>query len=229
MGKVLRFIGIVLMGLTAVFTILGGVGTTCVALAAEKYDSMVAIVPYKWLYVIFVIATVAIGVMMARAVVLLIKGRSNAYRYSLISLVLGIVVGGIHMAVSRSLRGSSMPVDAVVYTAVLTLIVFLIFRIPSIWEKVDFTRARQDDSEKAGGAAAIVSGALVLTIQFWMAPSHTMNGGINYGDAYHAIMAVSGFALVLLGISLLARANLGSSLQNWRRAIRKGALLSENS
>jgi uncharacterized membrane protein len=222
MGKVLRFIGIVLMGLTAVFTILGGVGTTCVALAAEKYDSMVAIVPYKWLYVIFVIATVAIGVMMARAVVLLIKGRSNAYRYSLISLVLGILVGGIHMAVSRSLRGSSMPVDAVVYTAVLTLIVFLIFRIPGVWEKVDFARARQDDSEKAGGAAAIVSGALVLTIQFWMAPSHTMNGGINYGDAYHAIMAVSGFALVLLGISLLARANLGASLQNWRRAIRKG-------
>lgn len=221
MGKVLRFIGIVLMGLTAVFTILGGVGTTCVALAAEKYDSMVAIVPYKWLYVIFVIATVAIGVMMARAVVLLIKGRSNAYRYSLISLVLGILVGGIHMAVSRSLRGSSMPVDAVVYTAVLTLIVFLIFRIPGVWEKVDFARARQDDSEKAGGAAAIVSGALVLTIQFWMAPSHTMNGGINYGDAYHAIMAVSGFALVLLGISLLARANLGASLQNWRRVFRK--------
>lgn len=221
MGKVLRFIGIVLMGLTAVFTILGGVGTTCVALAAEKYDSMVAIVPYKWLYVIFVIATVAIGVMMARAVVLLIKGRSNAYRYSLISLVLGILVGGIHMAVSRSLRGSSMPVDAVVYTAVLTLIVFLIFRIPGVWEKVDFARARQDDSEKAGGAAAIVSGALVLTIQFWMAPSHTMNGGINYGDAYHAIMAVSGFALVLLGISLLARAHLGASLQNWRRVFRK--------
>lgn len=221
MGKVLRFIGIVLMGLTAVFTILGGVGTTCVALAAEKYDSMVAIVPYKWLYVIFVIATVAIGVMMARAVVLLIKGRSNAYRYSLISLVLGFLVGGIHMAVSRSLRGSSMPVDAVVYTAVLTLIVFLIFRIPGVWEKVDFARARQDDSEKAGGAAAIVSGALVLTIQFWMAPSHTMNGGINYGDAYHAIMAVSGLALVLLGISLLARTNLGASLQNWRRVFRK--------
>ena len=46
MGKFLRFIGIVFMGLTAAFTILGGVGTTCVALAAEKYDSMLAIAPY---------------------------------------------------------------------------------------------------------------------------------------------------------------------------------------
>jgi uncharacterized membrane protein len=222
MGKVLRFIGIVLMGLTAVFTILGGVGTTCVALAAENYDSMVAIAPYKWLYVIFVIATVAIGVMMARAVVLLVKGRSNAYRYSLISLVLGIVVGGIHMAVSRALRDSSMPVDAVVYTAVLTLIVFLLFRIPGVWEQVDFARAKQGDSEKAGGATAIVSGALVLTIQYWMAPTHTMSGGINYGDAFHAIMTVSGCVLVLLGLGLLARSTLDLSPQNLHPVLGKG-------
>ena len=68
MGKVLRWVGIILMGLTAAFTIMGGAGTTCVALAAENYDSMVEIAPYKWLYVIFVIATIAAGVMMARAV-----------------------------------------------------------------------------------------------------------------------------------------------------------------
>jgi hypothetical protein len=49
MGKFLRFIGIVFMGLSAAITFLGGARTTCVALAAEKYDSMVAIAPYKWL------------------------------------------------------------------------------------------------------------------------------------------------------------------------------------
>ena len=140
MKKFLRFLGILLMSLTAAFTVLSGVGTTCVALAAEKYDSMSAIEPYKWLYVIFVIVTLAIGVMGIRAVILLVKGRENAYRYSLMALVAGVVVGGIHMAVSRALRGSSMPVDAVVYTTVLTLIVFLIFRIPRVWELVDFSR-----------------------------------------------------------------------------------------
>ncbi|MBN1449559.1 MAG: hypothetical protein JW963_00965 [Anaerolineales bacterium] len=31
-GKTLRFIGILLMGITALFTIASGVGTTCVAL-----------------------------------------------------------------------------------------------------------------------------------------------------------------------------------------------------
>lgn len=203
MGKFLRFVGIILMGLTAAFTVLGGVGTTCVALAAEKYPSMVGIVPYKWLYVIFVITTAAIGVMMARATVLLVRCRSNAYRYSVISLVLGILIGVIHMAVSRNLRGSSMPVDAVTYTAVLTLVIFLFFRIPGVWEKVDFNKAKASDNQKEGGVAAIVSGLLALSIQFWMAPTHTFNGSINYGDAFHLSMTIIGWSLVLIGCGLI--------------------------
>ena len=138
MGKFFRFIGIVFMGLTAAFTILGGAGTTCVALAAERYDSMVAIAPYKWLYVIFVITTIAAGVLMARATVMLVRGKPSAYRDTIISLIAGIVIGVIHMLVSRNLRGSSMPVDAVTYTAVLTLIIFLLFHLPGVWQKVDF-------------------------------------------------------------------------------------------
>lgn len=54
------------------------------------------------------------------------------------TLVLGILVGGIHMAVPRYLCCSSMPVDVVVYTTALTFIVFLILRIPSIWVGVNF-------------------------------------------------------------------------------------------
>lgn len=203
MGKVLRWIGIILMGLTAAFTILGGAGTTCVALAAEKYDSMVGIAPYKWLYVIFVIATIAAGVMMARAVVMLIKKKPNAYRDTIISLVAGILIGVIHMVVSRNLRGSSMPVDAVVYTAVLTLIIFLIFKIPAIWAKVDYGQAPEGDNETAGGVAAIVSGGLAFTIQYMMAATHTMNGGINYGDAFHTSMTIVGWGLVLFGFVLI--------------------------
>lgn len=201
MGKLLRFIAIVFMGLTAVFTLMGGIGTTCVALAAEKYDSMASITPYKWLYVIFVLVTTAIGVMGIRAVVLLIQRKPNAYRYSMIALVSGVVVGVIHMAVSRALRGSSMPVDGVVYTTLLTLIIFLILRIPPVWSKVDFTKAKKGESETAGGTAAIVSGLLALTIQFWMAPTHTL-AGVNYADAFHAAMLVSGASLLLIGCGL---------------------------
>jgi hypothetical protein len=206
MGKVLRWVGIILMALTSVFTILGGAGTTCVALAAENYDSMVEITPYKWLYVIFVITTITVGVIMARATLMLIKRKPNAYRDTIVALLAGIIVGLIHMVVSRSLRGSSMPVDAVVYTAVLTLIVFLIFKIPGIWAKVDYSQAPKGDNETAGGAAAIVSGMLAFTIQYLMASTHTMNGGINYGDAFHTSMTVVGWGLVLGGISLMVAA-----------------------
>ena len=137
-AKILRFIGVVLMGLTAAFTILSGVGTTCIALAAEIYgDKWAPLVPFKWLCILFVIVTVTIGVMGVRAVVMLIKGRPNAYRFTLIALGWGFLVGFIHMLVSRSLRGNSMPVDSVVYMTVLTLVVFLIYRIPTIWHGVD--------------------------------------------------------------------------------------------
>ena len=210
MGKFLRIIGIILMSLTAAFTVLSGVGTTCVALGAENYSSMAGIVPYKWLYVLFVIVTLAIGVMGVRAVVLLVKGRPNAYRYSLIALILGVIVGGIHIGVSRALRGSSMPVDAVFYTTVLTLVVFLIFRIPSIWQKVDFNLANAEGDDPTGGIAAIVMGVLCLTIQIWMGSTHTFYG-VNYADAFHLVMTIIGWGLILIGLGCLVYSLVGGA------------------
>lgn len=213
MGKFLRIVGIILMSLTAAFTVLSGVGTTCVALGAEQYPSMAGIVPYKWLYVLFVIVTLAIGIMGVRAVVLLVKSRSNAYRYSLIALILGAIVGGIHIIVSRALRGSSMPVDAVFYTTVLTLVLFLIFRIPRIWQKVDFSRVDENGNSPKGGIAASVMGILCLTIQIWMGPTHTFSG-VNYADAFHKGMTISGWGLILTGLVWLVYALAGWSVIN---------------
>jgi hypothetical protein len=208
MGKAFRWIGIILLGLTATFTIMGGAGTTCVALAAEKYDTMVEIAPYKWLYVIFVIATISAGVIMARATVMLVRRKPSAYPNTITSLIAGIIIGFIHMFVSRNLRGSSMPVDAVTYSAVLTLIVFLIFKIPNVWAMVDFTQANPEDNQKAGGAAAMASGVLAFSIQYLMASTHTMNGGTNYGDAFHTSMTIIGWGFVLGGIALILAAGI---------------------
>jgi hypothetical protein len=116
-AKTLRIIGMVFMSLTAAFTLMGGAGTSCVALNPTGYgDSFAPIARFQWLYILFVLLTIAIGVMGVRAVVLLVKGRKNAYRYAMIALLAGTVIGVIHIAVSRALRGSSMPVDMVVYT-----------------------------------------------------------------------------------------------------------------
>jgi hypothetical protein len=204
-GKTLHFIGILLMGITALFTIAGGLGTSCVAFNPTGFgESMAPIAEFQWLYIIFVIATTAIGIMAARAVTLLAKSRPNSYRYSIIALVLGIVVGVIHMIISRSLRGSSMPVDGVVYTTILTLIVLLIYRIPKIWQGVDYTGGNPND--KTGPMAAaitlLVTGILTLTVQYWAGPTHTW-GGANWAAAFEITRILLGLSQMLGGTALL--------------------------
>ncbi len=202
LAKVLRFVGILFMSLTAAFTVMGGVGTSCAALFPTKWDSMAPLAPFQWLYILYVLVTTAIGVLGIRTVIALVKGKKGAYKSALIALVLGLVVGVIHILTSRALRGSSMPVDAVVYITVLTLVIFLIFRIPAIWAGVDYEKAPRKEGKKNAGAASIVVGVLCLTIQFLMAPTHTW-GGVNYADAFHATMTIVGGALTLLGSGLL--------------------------
>ena len=198
-AKFLRFVGIVLMGITAGFTLLGGAGTSCVAFNPTGFgENMAPLAPFQWLYILFVLTGVALGVLGIRATVMLIKGSSKSYRDAVIVLVAGVVVGVIHMAVSQALRGKSMPVDGVVYTTVITLAIFLLFRIPTIWQGVNFTKGNRSDSNLAGGAAAIVFGFLTLTIQFTMGPTHTWNG-VNYADAFNAMMLLVVAASIMTG------------------------------
>ena len=202
-AKFLRFLGIVLMGLTAGFTLLGGIGTTCVALNPTGFsESMALLAPYQWLYILFVLAGIALGVFGIYATILLVKGAEKAYRYTMYVLVGGTVIGILHMFVSRALRGKSMPVDAVVYTTILTLILFLILRIPYIWQGVIFTRGNSRSNLPAGGAAAIAVGLLALSIQFTMGSSHTWNN-VNYADAFNTTMTGIGTACLLLGAGVI--------------------------
>ena len=205
-GKILRIIAIVFMALTATFTLLGGAGTSCLAFASDNpswIEMGSQLAPFQWLYILFVFVTMVLGVMGIRAIILLIRSRPNAYRCALIALTGGVVVGIIHMLVSRSLRGKSMPVDAVVYTTVLTLGIFLVLRLPGLWQRVRF--GQPDSASTTGtavGASLIVSGALALTIQTWMAGTHTFNG-INVADVWHTQLAVIGCLAVLAGIGVL--------------------------
>lgn len=201
-AKFLRFIGILLMALTGGFTLLGGIGTTCAALFPTNFGSMAALAPFQWLYILFVLAGIVLGVMGIRATILLIKGADKSYRDALIALIAGVVIGILHIYASRALRGKSMPVDAVVYTTVLALAVFLLFRIPSIWQGVDFTRGNAKTNQPAGGAAAILLGLMTLTIQYTMGATHTW-GGVNYADAFNASMTLAGVFLLALGAALL--------------------------
>jgi len=213
-ARFLRFIGIVLMGLTGGFTLLGGIGTTCAALFPTKYESMAALAPFQWLYILFVIAGIAIGTWGIWATIKLVRGTSDSYWMSLQALIAGVLIGELHIYMSRMLRGKSMPVDAVVYTTILTLAIFLIFRIPYLWQGVNFTRSDTKSNLPAGGAAAIMLGLLTLTIQYTMGTTHTWNG-VNYANAFNTAMTVVGVGLLLLGAGIFV-----SVSRVWRTASR---------
>jgi hypothetical protein len=206
MKKFLRFIGILFMGITSVVTIVGGAGTTCVALNPGNYGPKFApIADFQWLYILYVLIGIALGIMGIRATIGLIKGKENAERYSLIVLVAGVVVGAIHMFTSRALRGSSMPVDGIVYITALTLVIFLLFKLPKVREMSLFLKDHSDDSSAAGGMTSIVAAALVLSVQMWAQPTHMVDG-INLANAFHNTLLWIGSGLLLTGILLLAKA-----------------------
>lgn len=204
-SKLLRIVGIVLMSLAAVVTLMGGAGTTCVALNPTGFGGKFSgIASYQWLWILFVLVGIAAGVMGIRAVVLLIKGSSRAWRDSVIALVIGTLLNIVHLVMSRALRGSSMPVDGVLYMNVLTLVVFFLFRIPGIWQGVNFEKPSGGRPSGTAPAAFALwaAGLLTLTIQFIMQPTHTIDG-INYADAWHLTLSIIGGGLLISGLLIL--------------------------
>jgi len=203
LSKFLRAIGIILMSITAGFTLLGGAGTTCVAINPTGFGSnMSALASMQWLYIIFVLSGVTLGVLGIRAVINLIRGKPNAYRFSVIILLLGTILGVIHMATSRTLRGKSMPVDAIVFVTGFTLVVFLLFKIPGIWKIVDFSRGKPAENKTAGGISSILLAILTITIQNLKGTTHTW-GGVNYADAFHTSMGIISIIFFVTGFLLL--------------------------
>jgi hypothetical protein len=218
LGKILRVVAIILLGLTAAFNLMGGAGSSCIALAAENFgEKWAAIIPYKWLYQLLIVATLAATIYGITALIRLIRGRKGSYNLTILSLVLVIIPTIIQIIASRSLRGASQPNDMRLYFTIFTLIVLLILRIPAIFQQTGFEReAKGGAGSAAGGLAAISMGLLALSVQFWAGPTHTWSG-INYADVWHVQIAVIGWLLTAGGIFLLGRAALsdqdGQALQ----------------
>ena len=97
-----------------------------------------------------------------------------------------------------------MPVDFIVYFTIITLVIFLLFRLPRYREMALFEKDTTDSSGAAGGLTAIVAGLLVLSVQMWAGPTHIMDG-INYADAFHNTLFICGSILILLGIGLISK------------------------
>lgn len=206
-GKIIRIVAIVLMGLTAAMNLLGGIGTSCVAFSSNVGFRMAfkELMDYRWLYQLFVVTTILIGIAGIWATVRLVRGGPKVYRDALIVLGLGTLLAGTHYFVSLSLRGEAAPANVKFYLNLLTLLLFLALMIPGLREKVNFAEpGGKNEANAAVGVAAITAGALALTVFQWAGPSHTVSQ-VNWTYEFFWPLVIIGTALTIWGISRIGR------------------------
>lgn len=177
--RILRGIAIALFALTAVFTLLGGFGTSCVAFKAENFGPrMAALIPVKPIFQVLVVISIAAAIFGIYTTVMLIRSKKNGYTYSLIFLLVGLIASGIQFYYSATLRGSTAPNNVRLYLTGLTLLVFLVLRIPGIWQKsgLDVNGNGGSGMKPVAGASLFLTGLLTLTTPLWGAPTHVIDG-----------------------------------------------------
>jgi hypothetical protein len=206
-GKVLRTTGIIFFGLATIMNLLGGIGTSCAAFFTRKYPPFFALINenLQWLYQGLVITTVFIGLAGIWVLIELIRRRVNGFRNALIVLVIGTILAGIQYYFSLQLFGKAAPANMKFYFNIIALVLFLIFLIPGVRERVNFSMSEGSmDMNTAGGLAAIVMGVILLTTPVWAGPSHTYQG-VNWVHLLQSELIISGIILTGAGVAFLAR------------------------
>jgi len=206
-AKILRVLAILLLGMTAAMNLLGGAGTFCAAFSNNVGYRMAfkAIMDYRWVYQIVMVTTILTGIAGIMALVKLIKGKPDAFRFTMIVLIIGTLLGGTQFFTSMILRGKATPANVKFFTNVVTLVYFLILGLPGIKDKVDFLNP-SDKSEKnaAGGLVAFLAGITTLTIFAWAGPSHTFFGE-NWVYVFETPLVIIGTMLIVGGFLTVLR------------------------
>lgn len=187
----LRVTAIVLLALTAVVTVVSGIGIYCAAFDTLNYPSLSALMPFQWLYQLYMVATLIGGLAGLWATVGLLRRSSGSLRFAYVVL-LGIVATALAQVVtSQILRGKSMPNDIRLALAVVTLLVFWIGRraLAQASASGPATGAR---AGTAAGAALVVSGLALAVAPVWTHVEHGASSGnwASVADIYIVIMSI---------------------------------------
>lgn len=206
LSLLIRIVAIVFLSLTAAMTLLGGIGTTCVAFFAENFGPrMAALIPVKPIFQALVFISLVAGIYGVISIVRLAKGRPKAYQQVLRFLVVGLAASAVQFYYSLTLRGSTAPNNMRLYLTGITLLILLLFRLPGIWQRSGFDAAGSEKGKmgSAGGPALIVCGLLTLTTPAWAYPTHLINGS-NTANVLFWPLLVGGAVLVLMGGGMAA-------------------------
>lgn len=200
-SRFLRIMAIVFLSLTAAMTLLGAIGTTCVAFFAENFGPRMApLIPVKPIFQALVFISLIAGVYGVFSIVRLAKGRHAAYRQTLIFLVIGLAASGVQFYYSLTLRGSTAPNNMRLYLTAITLVIMLLFRLPGIWQRSGFDSMSSEKAKRdgAGGLALILCGLVTITTPIWAYPTHNINDINTVNVLFWPLLLVGAF-LILIG------------------------------
>lgn len=206
-AKILRVIGILLLGMTAGINLLGGAGTFCAAFSNNVGYRMAfkAIMDYRWIYQIVMVLTIPTGIAGIFALIKVIRGKADAFKFTMIVLIIGTLLGGTQYVASMVLRGKATPANVKFFTNIATLVYFAVLQIPGIKKMFDDS-GPADKSEKnaAGGLTAFIAGIITLTVFIWAGPSHTYFGE-NWVFVFETPLVIIGTTLVVGGFLVVLR------------------------
>ncbi len=139
------------------------------------------------------------------ATIVLIRGRATAYRNALIVLVIGTLLGAVQFYASMTLRGSATPANVKFGINAITLLFFLLLKLPGLRDRVDFTKPGDEETQATtSGLTVVVTGLFVLTTSIWAGPSHSIEGE-NWVLVLQGQLIATGILLTIVGIRSLLR------------------------
>jgi hypothetical protein len=199
-----------LLGASTVMTLLGAIGTACLAWNGNFYPPKVFgwIVPHMPTYQLLVYIGLAAGVALAVVTYALLRGDKWFFIGALIFLLIGGGAAAYQMYLTSSLKNISFfataPTNVRFYITALTLIVLLIVRIPGVWNKTGLDKSGGKSNFAAPtGITLLLTGLMLITAPMWAAPEHIVDG-FNYVTTLQLPLVVDGLALMMGGAGMLA-------------------------
>jgi len=225
-GLVWRIILVVAMGLTTTMTLLGAVGNVCLAWNAPYYGPAYNwIVPYMPTYQTFVYVKLAVGVVMTLVCYAIVRGDKWFYIGGLITLLVGGGAATVQMFYTSSLKEvpflATPPTNIRFFITIGTLIIFLIVRMPGIWNTLNSGSANgRGNLGIPTGIALIVSGLAMLTTPIWVGPSHMFEDQ-NLVMTLAVPIVIDSIAMIVGGIGLMFAKRILGIIVNQRMVFSK--------
>lgn len=208
MGKLssrIQVLLVIMMALVAVFNLTSGVGTTCIAWGAENWKPFASLAAYASSYQAIVIGTLIVGFIASIIAYAFVRGERWAYISALLTVLIGLAIGIWHINLSLTARGSATPGNLKAYVDAMALIVLLIIRIPTIWNRIDITKpigANKGSFNNPIGIAFTFVGISLAATPLYSNSSHTF-GGVNYVDYLLPELYILGGVFFIVGVAFM--------------------------